>query len=84
MNTPPDLDRVFPLSGGSALRPALRPPRLSTLVKATPGVMMGNRALLRAWAARRARALVGPANRTHAVGPGSSSQPSSSFHPIHL
>lgn len=58
MKTTPELDRVFPLSGGSTERPALRAPRLGSLVRPTtsPGAVMGNRAFMRTWAARRAAA----------------------------
>jgi hypothetical protein len=56
MNTNPSLDRTFPLSGGSEPRPSLRPPRLPALVTANPGVVWGNCAFLRAWAARRLQA----------------------------
>jgi hypothetical protein len=54
MNITPQLDRVFPLSGGSSERPALRAPRLGSLVRPSSGLVMGNRAFMRAWAARRA------------------------------
>ena len=54
MKNTPDLERVFPLSGGSSERPSLRAPRLPLLVKSIPGVVMGNRAFIRTWAARRA------------------------------
>lgn len=60
MNSTPQLDRVFPLSGGSAERPALRAPRLGTLVRPNVGLVMGNRAFLRTWAARRAAAAAVP------------------------
>jgi hypothetical protein len=70
MNLIPDRDRVFPLSGGSAPRPALRPPRLAALVKIAPGVAMGHRAFLRAWAGRRARSAAAPTACRDAVSPG--------------
>jgi hypothetical protein len=54
MNSNSKPECAFPLSGGTMDRPALRAPRLASLVKPTPGVVMGNRAFLRAWAARRA------------------------------
>ncbi len=56
MKTTPDLERVFPLSGGSELRPSLRPPRLTSLVKTAPGVVLVNRVFLRPWDGRRAGA----------------------------
>ena len=56
MKTTPDLERVFPLSGGSELRPSLRPPRLTALVKTAPGVVMFNRVFNRTWTGRRAGA----------------------------
>jgi hypothetical protein len=54
MQTTPELDRVFPLSGGSAERARLRPPQLALLINSTPGNVLGHRAFMRAWAARRA------------------------------
>ncbi len=54
MKNNPDLERVFPLSGGSAQRPTLRPPRLATLVKIVPGVVLINRAFVHPWSGRRA------------------------------
>ncbi|MSU49975.1 MAG: hypothetical protein EXS37_12965 [Opitutus sp.] len=56
MKTTPDLDRVFPLSGGSSERPALRAPRLPSLIKNLPGIVTGHRAFLRPWTVRRASA----------------------------
>ena len=57
MNPTSQPDRVFPLSGGSMERPALRAPRLGTLVRPNLGLVMGNRAFMRSWAARRATIL---------------------------
>ncbi|MDO8540945.1 MAG: hypothetical protein Q7S40_10960 [Opitutaceae bacterium] len=57
MNPNPDPDRVFPLSGGSSERAALRPPRLSVYPRYATVPIMGHRAFLRAWAARRAARL---------------------------
>lgn len=54
MQPTPQLDRVFPLCGGSSERARLRAPRLPLLVKPTPGGVLGHRAFMRAWAARRA------------------------------
>ena len=72
MNPHPALDRTFPLSGGSEPRPALRPPRLAALVAATPalaaapsGLVLGNRAFLRAWAVRRLDASAAPLASTN-------------------
>lgn len=56
MNPTPDLDRVFPLSGGSSERARLRAPRLSLLVKSMPGVVLGHSAFLRTCVGRRALA----------------------------
>lgn len=56
MNSTPDLERVFPLSGGMAPRPRLRPPRLPAAPAQPHSVPLSNGALLRAWAARRAQA----------------------------
>ncbi len=44
---------VFPLSLGSAPRPAIRPPLLAPPPSHLPVHVLGNRAFLRAWAARR-------------------------------
>lgn len=57
MNSRPPLERTFPLSGGSEPRPTLRPPRLPVAVPEPPGVVLSNRAFLRAWAERRAPAV---------------------------
>jgi hypothetical protein len=54
MNPTPELDRVFPLSGGSEERARLRAPRVLTGINLTPGGVLGHRAFMRAWAARRA------------------------------
>lgn len=51
---PLERDRVFPLCGGAIERPRLRAPRLGAAPLATSGLVMGNRAFMRAWAARRA------------------------------
>jgi hypothetical protein len=53
MNTNVSADRLFSLSASSTPRPALRAPRLLGAMTATPGFVMGNRAFMRAWAARR-------------------------------
>lgn len=53
MNPMPDHGRVFPLNGGSAERTALRAPRLFASVATPPVAVMGNRAFMRSWAARR-------------------------------
>ena len=68
MNPNPDLERVFPLSGGSAERVSIRPPRIITATNLVPGFVMGNRAFMRTWAGRRAlRDLsAAPAVRNHA------------------
>ena len=50
-----ELDRVFPLSGGSSERPALHAPRLAASIPAQPGIVLDHSALMRAWAARRAK-----------------------------
>ena len=54
MNPNPDLERVFPLSGGSTERVALHAPRIIATTQAIPGFVMGNRAFMRTWAGRRA------------------------------
>lgn len=54
MNTHPESDRVFPLSGGSPERPSLRPPRLTVHPRFGNAPLQGHRAFIRAWAARRA------------------------------
>jgi hypothetical protein len=61
MNPMPELERVFPLSGGSPERMPLRAPCLSSGVAHLPRMVMANRAVLRAWAARRAAWAAGPA-----------------------
>jgi len=53
MNPNPELDRIFPLSSGSAERARLRAPRLFLGTRPLPSVVMGNRAFMRTWAARR-------------------------------
>lgn len=63
MNPTPELDRVFPLSAGSSERARLRAPRLLSGFKITSGFVMGNRAFMRAWAARRAQGGVTPLTR---------------------
>ena len=70
MNSTSDLERVFPLSGGSAPRPALRPPRLGASVGATPEAIMANRAYIRAWAMRRAQSVMLPSARKRVASPG--------------
>jgi hypothetical protein len=54
MNSNSAFERAFPLPGGTSERPALRTPRLSPLAKPSLVPIMGNRAFVRAWAARRA------------------------------
>ena len=53
MNPNPELDRIFPLSSGSAERARLRAPRLFLGTRPLPSIVMGNRAFMRTWAARR-------------------------------
>ena len=65
MNPTPDLDRVFPLSGGSSERPALRAPRLSSLVKGVPGIVMVHRAYIRTWTVRRMKSGAPPLSTVH-------------------
>ena len=69
MNPTPELDRVFPLSGGSAEPARLRAPRVLASINVTPSLVMGNRAFMRAWAARRIAA------RASAASAASSAQP---------
>ena len=57
MNPATELDRVFPLSAGSSERPRLRAPLVLSGLKVSPGIVMGNRAFMRTWAARRAKIL---------------------------
>lgn len=52
--TTPNPERVFPLSTGSFQRPPLRAPQLSVSPWAVSGHVLGHRAFMRAWAARRA------------------------------
>lgn len=52
MNYPDPMDRVFPLSQGTAERALLRPPRMLLPGNAAPAVL-GHGAFMRAWAARR-------------------------------
>jgi hypothetical protein len=55
MNSLPELNRVLRLAGIPVDRSALHPPQLEPAMKPVPVVSaMGNRAFLRAWAARRA------------------------------
>ena len=54
MNPTPELDRIFPLCGGSSEPPRLRAPRVLPNITVTPGIVLGNRAFMRTWAARRA------------------------------
>jgi len=63
MNPTPELDRVFPLSAGSSERPRLQAPRVLSGIKVTSGFVMGNRAFMRAWAARRAKSGATPLPR---------------------
>jgi hypothetical protein len=64
MNPTPDLDRVFPLSGGSAEPARLRAPHVLATINVTPALVMGNRAFMRAWAARRLAARASAAAAT--------------------
>src|SRR5262249_13741535 len=50
----PEVDRPFPLSSGSSERMRLRAPHLLAATDAAPSFVMGNRAFIRMWAARRA------------------------------
>lgn len=50
----PSTERVFPLSTGSFERSPLRAPRLSVNPWSVSGNVLGHRAFMRAWAARRA------------------------------
>ncbi|MBI5688501.1 MAG: hypothetical protein HZC55_00280 [Verrucomicrobia bacterium] len=63
MNPLPTPDRFAPPPAPSVPRPVLRPPAPSALFTVAPGAVMGNRAFLRAWAARRARAATEAAPR---------------------
>jgi hypothetical protein len=54
MNPTPDLERVFPLCGGSPEPARLRAPLVLPSITIIPGSVMGNRAFMRRWAARRA------------------------------
>jgi hypothetical protein len=69
MNPITQLDRVFPLSGGSAPRPALRPPRLGGIATVTPEAIMANRAFIRAWAFRRAQTVALSPGRERSASP---------------
>ena len=53
MNPTPELERIFPLCGGSSEPPRLRAPRVLPSITVTPGIVLGHRAFLRTWAARR-------------------------------
>jgi hypothetical protein len=64
MNPTPDLDRVFPLSGGSAQPPRLRAPNALPAFGGATSFVMGNRAFMRTWAARRIAAAARVANCT--------------------
>jgi hypothetical protein len=70
MNPNPELDRVFPLSAGSAERTTLRPPRLFGTVRVAPGFVMGNNAFIRTWPARRAPINAAPARQPSTAVPG--------------
>jgi hypothetical protein len=54
MNPTSNLEREFPLSGGSTERQRLRAPRLFPGINVTGCGVLGNAAFMRAWAARRA------------------------------
>jgi len=71
MNSSFQTDGLSPLSSGSSERAHLQAPRLFSQIKATPGFVMGNRAFMRAWAARRAAIAVGAARATAFSGNGS-------------
>jgi hypothetical protein len=68
MNPAHNLDSVFPLSAGSAARPALRPPSLASLVRPTSGVVLGRNAFLREWSARRLQLAASAAAHAPAAG----------------
>jgi hypothetical protein len=72
MNPTPELDRVFPLSSGSTERARLRAPRVLSSLSVTPGVVLGHRAFMRAWAARRAALAQSVAERVGVSRPGES------------
>lgn len=63
---PPNLDPVFPLAGGSFERRRLRPPQLCVVPGPLHGAVIGHRAFMRAWAARRA-ARIAAADATPAM-----------------
>ncbi len=67
MNLHPDVEHVFPLSGGSFERPTLRPPRIFAHPRQTVGPVMTHRAFVRAWAARRAARLAAESAKTPAA-----------------
>jgi hypothetical protein len=54
MNLASNPERILPLSSGSTKTVTSRAPRLLSEIRSTPGLVMGNRAFMRAWAARRA------------------------------
>jgi hypothetical protein len=56
MNTALQRNRLVPPADGSVERSALRVTRLSFVMPPAAGIVMGNRAFVRAWAARRAMA----------------------------
>ena len=63
--TPPNHhEPVFPLSGGAAPRPSLRPPRLAALVAPAPDPAFGAESLHRPWAEHRDRGAAPAALRT--------------------
>lgn len=53
MNYPDPMDRVFPLSQGTAERALLRPPRIFLPTNVAAPAVLGHGAFMRAWAARR-------------------------------
>lgn len=59
-----EIDHVFPLSAGSAQRPVLHAPRLTTNLAVTPGFVMGHSAFLRVCAARRMKTAASAADLT--------------------
>jgi hypothetical protein len=54
MNTTLQRNRLVPPADGATERSALRVTRLSSIMPPAAGIVMGNRAFLRAWAAHRA------------------------------
>jgi len=54
-SAPKNTDRAVPLAPGSAERPHPRAPRHALPAAPAAPTVMGNRAFMRAWAARRAK-----------------------------